>query len=370
MSKTLRSPSSFLPPCCSSLRQTGSGQALSWCINYVALLPPPAWTLGERWGLFLGAWGAVPSSSSHHSGRRCSRLGVRWYLMWRGPVSSPDILSWVHCCTAPILHHSQSRSHQMALKSEAEEGEREHMARKKNKDSEKREEKALKRGGGGERKSLTRRKRGKKWDRMGSRVPEWQASKGQERRAGTARMEERRRKDLSFSIKKNSKHWLLPEAYSSWTVVTGWEIREWERDGHGRAVKYRGMKIPREKMGGGRKQWASSDVLLGWEWQKTGAAGKRDRMQARRSWNQFKWYYSAPPFSASPPAPPPFSSSTLSLAAFLFLSPSPWLLPLFCKALQESGGEYATVARSTSLLWVVTSLLFTNPSPFSAWIIF
>lgn len=83
---------------------------------------------GERWGLFLAAWGAVTSSSSHHSGRRCSRLGVRWYLMWRGPVSFPDILSWVHCCTAPILHRSQSRSHQMALKSEAE-GEKENIWR-------------------------------------------------------------------------------------------------------------------------------------------------------------------------------------------------------------------------------------------------
>ncbi len=41
-------------------------------------------------------------------------------------------------------------------------------------------------------------------------------------------------------------------------------------------------------------------------------------------------------FSACPPTPPPFFIlHSFSLAALLFLSFSPWLFPLFCKALQE-----------------------------------
>lgn len=51
------------------------------------------------------------------------------------------------------------------------------------------------------------------------------------------------------SLYKNTKLMLCAETYCSWMVVTVWKIREWERDGHGRAVKYSGMKIPslREK---------------------------------------------------------------------------------------------------------------------------
>lgn len=106
-----------------SPRQTGSQQPLSWCINCAAPISPPAWTKGGGdTGLLPRALGAILSSFSHCNGRRCSRLGVRWYLMWRGPVFFPDILSRVHCCTAPILHRSQSRSHQMALKLKAESG--------------------------------------------------------------------------------------------------------------------------------------------------------------------------------------------------------------------------------------------------------
>lgn len=81
---------------------------------------------------FFEHWEQFSLSFSRHFGRRCSRLGVRWYLMWRGLVCFPDILSWVHCCTVLILHHSQSRSHQMALKSgkerERDESERENKA--------------------------------------------------------------------------------------------------------------------------------------------------------------------------------------------------------------------------------------------------
>lgn len=148
---------------------------------------------GER-GLVLGTWGTVPSSSAHHSGRRCSRLGVRWYLMWRGPVSFPDILSWVHCCKAPILHCSQSRSHQMALKSEAER-EREHMASRKNKDSEGQSKKGWREGEmwDGEEKSLTANEREKKlkWEQEMWRecTLRWQASKGQEMEAYREKME-------------------------------------------------------------------------------------------------------------------------------------------------------------------------------------
>lgn len=97
--------------------QTGLEQPLSWCINYMALLLPLYMKEAEA---VSPSRGTVPSPSAHHRSRRCSRLGVRWYLMWRGPVSFSDILSWVRCCTAPIPHRSQSRSHQMALKSEAE----------------------------------------------------------------------------------------------------------------------------------------------------------------------------------------------------------------------------------------------------------
>lgn len=77
--------------------------------------------------------------------------------------------------------------------------------------------------------------------------------------------------------------------------------------------------------------------LPGWEWQRTGAARKRDRMQARRSWNQFKWYQSAPPFPTSLPTLPPFSSS--ALAASQPFSPLPVLSSLLCKALQERKRE-------------------------------
>lgn len=60
-----------------------------------------------------------------------------------------------------------------------------------------------------------------------------------------------------FCFKKtNSKLRLFAEAYSSWMVVTVWKISEWERDGHGRAVKYPGMKIPTlregKREGGGK----------------------------------------------------------------------------------------------------------------------
>lgn len=62
-----------------------------------------------------------------HGGRRYGRLGVRWYLMWRVPVSSavtssPECTAAWHCCVAPILQRSQSRAHQMALESEAQRG--------------------------------------------------------------------------------------------------------------------------------------------------------------------------------------------------------------------------------------------------------
>ncbi len=147
-------------------------------------------------------------------------------------------------------------------------------------------------------------------------------------------------------------------------VVTVWKIREWEGDVHGRAVKYPGMKTgaqERREMEG-KKLWVSSDVLPGWEWQRTGAARKRDRMQARRSWNQFKWYHSAPPFSTSPPTPPPFSSSTLLASQHFPFSFS--LLGLFHCFVKHCrrGGEYSVAARSTALLWTVTLLLFTHLS--------
>lgn len=50
-------------------------------------------------------------------------------------------------------------------------------------------------------------------------------------------------------------------------------------------MKYSWMKIPtlRVKVG----LWVGCDVLSGWEWQRIGAARKRDRMQAFGSWNQF-----------------------------------------------------------------------------------
>lgn len=41
-----KSLSPFLPP----QTQAGSGQPLSWCINYAAPLPPPTWTKGGKMG--------------------------------------------------------------------------------------------------------------------------------------------------------------------------------------------------------------------------------------------------------------------------------------------------------------------------------
>lgn len=89
-------------------------------------------------------------------------------------------------------------------------------------------------------------------------------------------------------------------------------------------MKYPGMKIPTlregEKGRAGGESRSPQMCSLDGNGRGTGAARKRDRMQARRSWNQFKWYRSAPPFSASPPTPPPFLIfHSFSLAAFLFL---------------------------------------------------
>lgn len=99
-----------------------------------------------------------------------------------------------------------------------------------------------------------------------------------------------------------------------------------------------------------KKRRFSSDVLPGWEWQRTGAARKRDRMQARRSWNQFKWYHAAPPFSTSPPTPPPFSSSAISASqSFPSYPPLLGLFHFFVKHCRR-GREYFMVATSAALL--------------------
>ena len=93
-----------------------------------------------------------------------------------------------------------------------------------------------------------------------------------------------------------------------------------------------------------------------------GAARKRDRMQARRSWNQFKWYHSAPPFF--PSSPPPFSSPTPSASqprsSFLSHSLSLAYSTVLSSAEGEGKGGVLMVARSTALLCTVTSLLFTH----------
>ena len=121
------------------------------------------------------------------------------------------------------------------------------------------------------------------------------------------------------------------------------------RTGGGGGWPWKSCEIPRdentlplgEKMGGKKNK---ADLLRCVHWMgngtTTGAARKRDRMQARRSWNQFKWYHPAPPFSTSPPTPPPFfhlalfQPRSLSLPPHLSLSLSPWLIPPVCQALQ------------------------------------
>lgn len=183
-------------------------------------------------------------SSSHHSGRRCSRLGVRWYLMWRGPVSFPDILSWVHCCTAPILHCSKSRSHQMALKSEAERvkeniwlGERTKRERDRRRGWREEEEMRDR-----EEKSLTESEKREKVRRCEGNA-RWDGTLEKRQRAWngcTKRKRWKEKEEESQFLKKT----LYAEAHSSWIVVTVWKIREWKGDGHGGAVKYPEMNIP------------------------------------------------------------------------------------------------------------------------------
>lgn len=121
---------------------------------------------------------------------------------------------------------------------------------------------------------------------------------------------------------------------------------------------WRGCEIPwdentlplGEKTGGKKNK---ADLLRCVPWMgngtKTGAARKRDRMQARRSWNQFKWYHPAPPFSTSPPTPPPFfhlplfQPRSLSLPPLLSLS----LLGLFHRFVEHRrrGSKYSMVAK-------------------------
>lgn len=105
-------------------------------------------------------------------------------------------------------------------------------------------------------------------------------------------------------------------------------------------MKYPGMKIPtlREtKREGARVEKKRSPQMFSQDGngRGQGAARKHDRMQARRSWNQFKRYQPAPPFSASPPTPPPFSSPSL------FLPP---LAPRTALQSAAGGGENGSLA--------------------------
>lgn len=99
------------------------------------------------------------------------------------------------------------------------------------------------------------------------------------------------------------------------------------------------------------------------------SARKPNRMQARRSWNQFKWYHSTPPFSTSPPTPPPFSSSALSASKPFSHSPSQLgLFHCFVRHCRR-GREYSMAARSAALLCDFTAL-YTSECSFYASIIF
>lgn len=107
---------------------------------------------------------------------------------------------------------------------------------------------------------------------------------------------------------KNTKLTLFAEAYSSWMVVTVWKIREWERDGHGRAVKYSGMKIPSLR----EKRWVCGSPQM------CSLDGNGRGLELQKAWQDVdpqvveSIYHSTPPLSTSPPTPPPCSSSTLS----------------------------------------------------------
>lgn len=103
----------------------------------------------------------------------------------------------------------------------------------------------------------------------------------------------------------------------------------------------------------------SSDVFPGWEW--AGAARKRERMEARGSWNQFKWYHSAPPFfQLLLLLHLPFHLPLFQPHSLLVLAVCAWLIPLFCKALQER--QRILYSKEYSFALTVNLLLFTHLS--------
>lgn len=306
---------------------------LPWRINYEVLL---------RTGTIEGKKGAAFwtfPSSSHHSGRRCSRLGVRWYLMWRGPVSS---LTSSPGCTAARHRYSTALNPGLikwhsSQRQREKEREREHMARRKNKDSV------------GQRKEAEERRR---WwrefikrkckrekvevgagDVRGRRaeMAGWERA-----RDGSKKMEPEKGRIRVFS----KKLMLCAEAYSSWMVVTLGKIREWEGVGHGGAVKYSWMKIPtlRVKVG----LWVGCDVLR---------MGMAAHWSCEKAWQDAglrvveSIYHLTPPISTSPPTPPPCSSSILS-ASQPFSQPSATVF--HCRRASECHSSI-----STALLWML-----------------